>query len=73
MNPYHKEKYQEKYNNIKLNIIATWNDEFELHGNFYSVSYSRLCNVYNKKHETLLANSTIHIYIKKINNKLTSK
>ena len=67
INPYDTGKYQEKYGNIKLNIIATWNDEFELHGDFYSVRYSRLCTVYNKKHETLLADSTIRIYINKIN------
>ena len=59
----------------KLNIVApTWNDEFELPDDSYSVSdvqdgiwYTR------KKHETLAKIPPIYIYINRINNRLERK
>ena len=39
----------------------------------FSGRYSRLYQVYHKKHETLPTNPPIHIYINRINNRLVFK
>ena len=39
----------------------------------FCVKYSRLYQIYHKKHETLTANFLIHVYINRINNRLVSK
>ena len=61
----------EKYNNNKLKIIApTWNDEFELPDNFYSVlDIQDYIEFIIKKHKTLTTIPPIHIYVNRINNR----
>ena len=39
----------------------------------FCVKYSRLYQIYRKKHETLTTNFPIHVYINRINNRLVSK
>ena len=39
----------------------------------FSVRYSRLFRVHHKKHETLITNPPIHIYINRINNRSVFK
>ena len=57
--------------NDKLKIIAqTWNDEFELLDDSYSVSNIQdYIDYIIKKHDTLSTNPPIHIYIIMINNR----
>ena len=62
------------YKNNKLKIITpTWND-VQLPGDSYSNSDIQDYFEYIiKKHETLITNSAIHIYIYRINNRLVFK
>ena len=49
-----------------------WNDEFKLPDGLYSVSDIQDCIGYIfKKHETLTTIPPIHIYINRINNRLS--
>ena len=59
----------------KLKIIApTWNDEFELPGDFYSVSdIQDYIESFTKKHKTLTTILHIHVCINRINNRLVFK
>ena len=55
-------------------MAPTWNDEFELPDCSYSVSdIQEYINYIIKKHETLIANPPIHIYINRIINRLVFK
>ena len=60
---------KKQYKNNKLKIIApTWNDEFELRDGSCSVlDIQDYIKYIIKKHDTLSTNSSIHIYINKIN------
>ena len=59
------------YRNNELKIISpTWNDEFELHNDSYSVLDMQDYSMYD---ETLSTNPPIHICINSINNKLVFK
>ena len=64
-----------QYKNNKLRIIAlTWNDEFELADDSYSVADNQGYIEYIiKKHEALTAIPAIHVYINRINNRLVLK
>ena len=64
-----------QYKNNKLRIIAlTWNDEFELADDSYSVADNQDYIEYIiKKHEALTAIPAIHVYINRINNRLVLK
>ena len=66
---------RKQYKNNKLKITApTWNDEFELPDGSYSVSdVQGYIEFIIKKHETLTAIPSIHVYINKINNRLVFK
>ena len=66
---------RKQYKNNQLIIIApTWNDEFELSGDSYSMSDNQDYTKYIiKRHETLKAISPILVYINRINNKLVFK
>ena len=61
------------YNNNKFKISApTWNNKFELSDGSYSVSYIE--NNYEyilKKHNGNIDNSSVRIYVNKIENKTT--
>ena len=61
-----------QYKNNRLKIIApTWNDGFELLDGSYSVSDIQDYTEYIiKKHETITAIPTIHVYINRINKRL---
>ena len=63
------ENMRKQYKNNKLKIIApTWNDEFELHDGSCSVlDIQDYIKYIIKKHDTLSTNSSILIYINKIN------
>ena len=55
-------------------IAPTWNDEFELPGDSYSVSdIQDYIESFTKKHETLTTVPHTHIYINRINNRLVFK
>ena len=61
-------------NKEEKEIVLTWNDEFELSGCYYSVADIQDYIVYiTQKHETLLTNPPIHIYINRINYRLVFK
>ena len=63
------------YNNNKLKISTpTWNDEFNLPDESYSVSDIRdyFENII-KKHETIADNPPVHIYVNKIKNRIVFK
>ena len=64
-----------QYKSNKLKIITpTWNDEFELHNGFYSVSdIQDYIKYIIKKHETLTTNLPIHVYMNRIKNILVFK
>ena len=68
------ENIRKYYRNNKLKIIAPpWNDEFELpHGSSAS-DLQDYMEIIIKKHETLTTISSIHVYIKRINNRLVFK
>ena len=61
--------------NNKLKIIAlTWNDEFELPDDSYSMSdIQDYIEFIIKKHITLRTIAPIHVYINNINNRLVFK
>ena len=62
-----------KNNKIKI-IVSTLNDEFELPNGSYSASHTQDCiECIIKGHKKLPNNSSIHIYIDRINNILMSK
>ena len=63
---------RKQYKDNKLKIVApTWNDEFELPDNSYSVSdIQDYFEHIIKKHETLTTIPPIHVYISWINNRL---
>ena len=62
---------RQQLKNNKLKIIApTWNNEFESQDGSYSVTdIPDYIEHIIKKHETFPANSLIHIYINRINNR----
>ena len=66
---------RKQYKNNKLKIIAlTWNDEFELPDDSYSMSDIQDYIVFIiKKHKTLRTIAPIHVYINNINNRLAFK
>ena len=66
---------QSEYNNNKFKISApTWNDEFNLPDRSYSVSDIHDYFEYIiKKHETLVDNPPVQIYINKIKNRIVFK
>ena len=70
-----KNKKKTVYKSNKLKIIAaTWNDEFELPNDSYSVSDIQDYMEYiTKKHKTLTTVPPIHVYINRINNRLVFK
>ena len=72
---YKWKKIRKHYESNKPKIIVpTWNDEFELLGGFYYVSYIQDYIEYNiRKHDKLTTIPPIHIYIKKINSGLVLK
>ena len=63
------------YNNIKFKISApTWRDEFELPDGSYSVSdFQDHFEYILKKHNKNVDNSSIRIYVYKIENRITFK
>ena len=63
------------YNNNKFKISApAWNDKFELPGGWYSVSDIRDYFQYNlKKHGENTDKPSVHIYVNKIENRITFK
>ena len=69
-----KNRRQQRKNN-KLKIIApTWNDEFDFPNGFYSMlDIQDYIECVIEKYEIPSANHLIHIYIKKINNRLVFK
>ena len=63
-------RQQDKNNKLKI-IVPTWNDEFELPDDSYSVSdIQDFIEYIIKKHETLPTNPGTHIYIKRIKNRV---
>ena len=72
---YTRKNIGKQYKNNKLRIIAlTWNDEFELADDSYSVADNQDYIEYIiKKHEALTAIPAIHVYINRINNRLVLK
>ena len=66
---------RKQYKNYKLEIITpTWNDEFELQDDSYSVSdIQDFVEYIIKKHEILTTISPSHVYINRISNKLVFK
>ena len=68
------EKIKKSYKNNKFKISAlTWNKEFELPDESYSVSEKQYFEYIIKKHETFINNSPIKIYLNKIESRITSK
>ena len=66
---------KKSYKNNKFTIsVPTWNEEFELTDGLYSVSDIQDYFKYVlKKHETVIDNPSIMIYVNKIENKLRLK
>ena len=66
---------RKQYKNYKLEIITpTWNDEFELRDDSYSVSdIQDFVEYIIKKHEILTTISPSQVYINRISNKLVFK
>ena len=64
-----------EYNNNKFKIQApTWNDEFNLHDGSYPVSDIQDYFEYIiKKHETIVDNPPVQIYVNKIKNRIIFK
>ena len=64
-----------RYKKNKLKIIApTWNDEFGLPNDSYSVSDIKYYfEFFIKKHKAITAIPPIYVYIKRINNRLVFK
>ena len=63
------------YNKNKFKISAsTWNDKFELPDGSYSVSdIQDYFDYINKKHKTVTDDTSIMIYVSKIENRITFK
>ena len=63
------------YNNNKFKISSsTWNDEFELPDEMYSVSDIQDCFEYIlKKHGESVDKPSVQIYVNKIENRVTFK
>ena len=66
---------RKQYENNKLNVtVLMWNDEFELPGGSYFVSdIQDYIEYIIKKYETLTTIPPIHVYIKRLNNRLVFK
>ena len=64
-----------KYNNNKFKISApTWNDEFNLPNESYTVSdIQHYFEYIIKKHETIADNPPVQIYVNKIKNRIVFK
>ena len=64
-----------EYNNNKFKISApTWKDEFNLPDGFYSVSdIQNYFEYLAKKHETIVDNPPVQIYVNKIKNRIIFK
>ena len=69
------ENIRKQYKNNELKIIApVWNDEFKLTDGSYSVSdIQDYIEYIIKKHEKWTTITPIHVYIKRINNRLVFK
>ena len=67
----HRKIYKKSYKNNKFEISApTWNEEFQLPDGSYSVSdYQEYFEYIIKKHETVINNPSIKIYLNKIGKK----
>ena len=67
------EKYKKSYKNDEFKISApTWNEEFELPDRSYSVSdIQNYFEYIIKKHETVTDNTSIKIYVNKIEIRIT--
>ena len=66
--------FKSLYNNNKFKISApTWNYEFNLPDESYSVSDIQEYFEYIKKHETIADNPPVHIYVNKIKNRIVFK
>ena len=70
----HRKIYKKSYKNNKFEISApTWNEEFQLLDGSYSVSdYQEYFEYIIKKHETVINNPSIKIYLNKIGKKYIS-
>ena len=68
----HGKIYKESYKNNKFEISApTWNAEFQLPDRSYSVSdYQEYFEYIIKKHETVINNPSIKIYLNEIGKKI---
>ena len=64
-----------KYNNNKFKILApTWNDTFDLPDGSYSIANIQdYFEFIIKKHETLIENPPVQIYVNKIENRIVFK
>ena len=69
------ENIKSTYNDNKLKISApTWNDTFDLPDGSYSISdIQDYFEFIIKKHETLIENPPIQIYLNKIKNRIVFK
>ena len=69
------ENIKSEYNNNKFKIYApTWNDTFDLPDGFYSVyDIQDYFEYIIKKHETIVDNSPVQIYVNKIKNRIIFK
>ena len=69
------EKRKNSYKNSKCKISApTWNDKFELPDGLYSVSSIQYYFEYIfKKHGENIDNSSVKIYVNKIENRINSE
>ena len=69
------ENIKSAYNNNKLKVSApTWNDEFNLPGESYSIpDIPDYFEYIIKKHETKAYNSPVQIYVNKTKNRIAFK
>ena len=70
-----QEKYKKSYKNNKLKISApTWNEKFELpNGSYYVSDIQDYFEYILKKYEAVTDNTSILIYINKIEKRITFK
>ena len=70
-----QKKFKKSYKNNKFRLSApTWNDEFELPKESYSISNIQDCFEYIlKNHGENIDNPSIRIYVKKIENRIILK
>ena len=68
----HRKIYKKSYKNNKFEISApTWNEKLQLPDGSYSVSvYQEYFEYIIKKHETVINNPSIKIYLNKIGKKI---